>query len=147
MGRYTEKVSPDYLHHYYSEWEQTSQGGEEITHEDWAKYISLNPSLAGLKPPNKNPASVNAPAVASTAEEHHAKEYQKLRRKVIEKYGPNSEEEIKALIQRDFKRNIVSRTYVQKTLTEQDIEACNLSMSGSELVGEGEGGSGKGKEN
>jgi hypothetical protein len=118
MGRYTEKVSPDYLHHYYSEWEKISQGGEEITHEEWAKYVSLNPSLAGFKTPNKKPASVNVPSVASTTGDHHAKEYQKVRRKVIEKYKPTSEEQIKSLIQRDFKWNLISQPYVQKSLTE-----------------------------
>jgi hypothetical protein len=96
--------------------------------------------LAGLKPSNKKPASVKTAAVASAAEEHHAKEYQKIRRKVIEKYAPTFEDEMESLIQRDFKWNLVSRTYVQRTLTEQqDIEAYNLSMSGSALVSEGEG--------
>jgi hypothetical protein len=130
--RCTKSKSLPYLHEYYREWKKTSGDGEEMTKEKWAKYVATSPSLAGLEPP-KIPKAVRVANAAASAEQQHAVEYEKVRQKVIEEYEPPSgsdwtekgpsDNEITSLIQANFKWDLISRTYVRKTITEKDVEA------------------------
>jgi hypothetical protein len=165
--RVSQDQKKQYLQIYYKDWKKSSSEGEQMTDRKWAKYVEVNPSLAGLQLP-KNTTTMKADAAAEAAKKHHNEEYKKVFEKVAKEWEPTSpewadaqpsEEDIKDLIQANVKWDLVNRTYVRKTPTELDMEAASIEPSTMAMLGlvitvegEGEGewgsgiGDGKGKE-